>query len=234
MIIPLNQPPFPSPPLQARWLGSVPYRRAYEIQRSLHGQRYGGAIPDQLLLLEHPTVITLPRRSQEKNLLVDKTFLARAQAEIAPTDRGGEVTLHNPGQLVGYLICKLEPGRRDLHSLLRWIEERLAALARGFGVDAQCRKGLTGLWVGERKLASIGIAVKRWTTLHGFAINANNDLSPFGWIHPCGLVGVEMTSLAKERGHAVLWPDLLEATRAAFGAEWAEESAFASSVYDGR
>jgi lipoate-protein ligase B len=175
-----------------------------------------------MVLLEHPTVVTVPRRSAAKNLLLSKELLRGKGAELVATDRGGEVTLHNPGQLVGYLICKLQPGGRDLHSFLRWIEQRLADVAKSFGVDAHSRKGLTGLWVEDRKIASIGIAVKRWTTLHGFALNVNNDLEPFNWIVPCGLSGVRMTSLAVERGHAILWPRLLEETCAEFRAEWAD------------
>lgn len=219
-IIPEKKAPVDFPRLAAAWLGRVGYEEAYRIQRSIHAERLAEKSGDRLLLLEHPTVVTVPRRSEEKNLLLSKDLLEAKGAQIVSTDRGGEVTLHNPGQLVGYLICRLGPGGRDLHSLIRGIEQRLASVAKSFGVDAHCRKGLTGLWVEERKIASIGIAVKRWTTLHGFAINVNNDLEPFNWIVPCGLAGVRMTSLAVERGHAIYWPRLLEETCAAFGAEW--------------
>lgn len=208
------------PRLETQWLGALGYREAYELQRRLHESRSADSISDRLLLLEHPLVFTIPRRSKEENMRVSPGLLEERGAEVVPTDRGGEITLHNPGQLVGYLICRLEPGKRDLHSYLRWIEECLATVASGFGISAGTRQGLTGLWVENRKMASIGIAVKRWVTLHGFAINVNNDMTPFQWIHPCGLTGVEMTSLAKETGHAVPWPDLLETTVRAFGAEW--------------
>jgi len=188
----------------------------------MHAERLAEKTGDRLLLLEHPTVVTVPRRSESKNLLLSKELLRARNAEVVRTDRGGEITLHNPGQLVGYLLCKLEPGGRDLHSFLRWIEQRLAIVAEAFGVTAHSRKGLTGLWVEDRKVASIGIAVKRWITLHGFALNVNNDLEPFNWIVPCGLSGIRMTSLAVESGHAVPWPLLLEKTREAFGAEWSQ------------
>ena len=211
------------PLLEATWIGRREYQEGYDLQRALHDRRTADSIPDRLLLLEHPLVFTIPRRSKRENMLVNPSLLKKRGAEVVPTDRGGEITLHNPGQLVGYLICRLEPGKRDLHSYLRWIEECLAAVAAVFGVEANAREGLTGLWVGNRKMASIGIAVKRWVTLHGFALNANNDLTPFEWIHPCGLTGVEMTSLAKEKGHAIPWPTLLEATVRALGAEWGND-----------
>lgn len=205
-------------------MGRVPYEEAYRLQRVAHAERLAKSSLDRLLLLEHPTVVTVPRRSESKNLRVSNALLNQRGAEVHHTDRGGEVTLHNPGQLVGYLICKLEPGGRDLHSFLRWIEQRLAVVAGAFGVSAQFRKGLTGLWVEDRKVASIGIAVKRWTTLHGFALNVNNDLEPFNWIVPCGLAGVRMTSLAVESGHAIPWARLLEECCSAFEAAWLESS----------
>jgi lipoate-protein ligase B len=219
MIINRDPPPIDSPRLKGSWLGPVPYRKAYGIQRSIHEKRLAGKIPDQLLLLEHPPVLTLPRRSRPENLLVPQAFLDAHGICLEQTDRGGEITLHNPGQLVGYLICQLEPGRRDLHSFLRWIEIHLQELAGQFGVRTELKTGLTGVWVGDRKLASIGIAVKRWVTLHGFAINVNNDLAPFQLIHPCGLPGVRMTSLAAETGTDIPWNQLLEATFRVFHAE---------------
>lgn len=208
--------------LEARALGQILYNRAYDFQRVLHYERLADQIPDQLLLLEHPPTVTVPRQDQSENLLLSEAQLAERGIAVFPTDRGGQVTLHNPGQLVGYLICRLEPGKRDLHTFLRWIEDRLAAVTAEFGVRGESRKGLTGLWVGDRKIASIGIAVKKWVTLHGFAFNVNNDLAQFNVMHPCGLVGVEMTSLAKELGGAVDWDRLLDATVRCFGAHWSE------------
>lgn len=205
--------------LEARALGIIPYGEAYEKQVDLHGRRVVGTIPDQLLLLQHPPVLTIPRRARPENVRVGMEQLERAGIDLLPTDRGGEVTLHNPGQLVGYLICRLDSGARDLHAFIRGIEDCLQEIAGAFGVRAESRKGLTGVWVEDRKLASIGIAVKRWVTLHGFALNVNNDLGQFDWIHPCGLRGVRMTSLSAERGAPVNWKNLLEATCSAFGAE---------------
>lgn len=216
----LERPQFNSYRLQARWLGLVPYEEAYRIQLFYHARCHAGEIPDQLLLLEHPTVFTIPRRSEKTNILVPEEFLKRKGAHTCPTDRGGEITLHNPGQLVGYLICRLEPGRGDLHVFLRWIEHSLQEVAASFGVETCLKKGFTGVWAGEKKLASIGIAVKRWVTLHGFGLNAVNDLEPFTWVHPCGLVGVQMTSLEKEAGSSISREKLLEEVCRVFGAEW--------------
>ena len=221
-IIPPDTDHSPLPRLEARRFGQILYNRAYEIQRILHKERLAGKIPDQILLLEHPPTITLPRRNQAENLLLSESQLAERGIETYPTDRGGQVTLHNPGQLVGYLICRLEPGKRDLHSFLRWIEGCLAKTISRLGLIGESREGLTGLWVEDRKIASIGIAVKKWVTLHGFALNVNNDLSQFDVIHPCGLVGVEMTSMSKELGVSVDWLKLMESTGESFGAVWAQ------------
>lgn len=210
---------FPIRTLEAHALGIIPYGEAYEKQLELHRRRVAGSIPDQLLLLQHPPVLTVSRRAKPENVLVGREDLSRAGIEVHPTDRGGEVTLHNPGQLVGYLICGLEPRKRDLHAFIRGIETALQEVAGAFGVRAESRDGLTGVWIGERKLASIGIAVKRWVTLHGFALNVNNDLSQFDLIHPCGLRGVHMTSLGAEIGASVDWDELLQATRRAFAGE---------------
>lgn len=205
---------------EAHWLGTVSYAAAYQIQRTIHGQRIAEDMPNTLLFLEHPLVFTIPRRSIGENIRVPREFLEMKGAEVVQTDRGGEVTLHNPGQLVGYLIYTLEPGKRDLHAHIRSIETALQRVASAFGVETELRPGLTGVWLGNRKLASIGIAVKRWVTLHGFALNVNNDLEPFNWINPCGLRDIEMTSLARERGEPVPWRELLEVTRECFGAVW--------------
>lgn len=206
--------------LQAHWLGTVPYQEAYDIQRVRLAQRIAEEIPDQLLLLEHPTVFTFSRRSAPGNIRVSKAFLESQGAQLVPTDRGGEVTMHNPGQLIGYLIRRLDPTHVQLHSYLRSIEESLQKVATAFGVDTHVRKGLTGVWVEDRKLASIGIAVKRWVTLHGFGLNVCNDLTPFSWIVPCGLPGVRMTSLEVEAGRKLDWEKVLEETCRAFNAEW--------------
>lgn len=211
-----------SAPFEARWLGTVPYPEAYKIQRTNHAQRIAEEIPDQILLLDHPTVFTISRRSQPGNIRVSKAFLEQQGAQLVPTDRGGEVTMHNPGQLVGYLIRKLDPQHIELHSYLRSIEASLQQVAAAFGIETRTRPGLTGVWVGDRKLASIGIAVKRWVTLHGFGLNVSNDLTPFTWIVPCGLAGVQMTSLEAETGQKLDWEEVLEETRKAFGAQWRE------------
>ncbi len=223
-IITPNRSQTSGPLLEARRLGQILYNRAYDLQRYLHAQRLADRIPDQLLLLDHPPTVTLPRRNQSENLLLSENELSERGIDSFPTDRGGQVTLHNPGQLVGYLICRLEPGKRDLHSFLRWIEVCLGEVVSQFSLDGQSRKGLTGLWIENRKIASIGIAVKKWVTLHGFALNVNNDLSQFGVMHPCGLVDVEMTSMSRELGEPIDWRKLTDVAADCFGATSATHS----------
>ncbi len=157
-------------------------------------------IPDTLLLLEHPPVYTRGRRASETELTLGEDFYRSRGIEIVPTDRGGRVTYHGPGQLVGYPIV----GVSDVLVHLRWIETAIvAALAQdGISARSRCEEGpdWTGVWIGERKIASLGVHVSRGVSTHGFAINVLNDLTPFTWIVPCGLAGVSMTSVANEIG----------------------------------
>ncbi len=178
--------------------GRVPYGDALEWQRRLAQDRLAGRLPhDVLLLLEHPPVITLGRNSQAEHVLS-----ADDGVEVFEIERGGDVTYHGPGQLVGYPILDLTNYRQDLHWYLRTLEQALIdALAR-LGIPAERKPGYTGVWTaqGARKIASIGVHVKQWVTWHGFALNVTTDLAAFGRIVPCGIAGVEMTSIEKERG----------------------------------
>ena len=174
-------------------LGTVEYARALELQDALVAARRDDLIGDTLLLLEHPHVITLGRGADERYLLE-----TRPGVPIFRVSRGGEVTYHGPGQLIGYPILKLEGRDRDVHVYLRRLERVMIEALAEMGIDAGRGAGLTGAWVGERKIGSIGVGLRRWITLHGFALNVSTDLSYFGAIVPCGIAGVEMTSVARE------------------------------------
>jgi len=189
--------------LGVEWLGRVPYAAALAIQRERVAARRAGTAGDVLLLLEHPPVVTLGRRGREENLRVPATELERRGVEVHRVSRGGDVTWHGPGQLVGYPIVDLAArGRPDVHAWLReveaWLLEALAAL----GVPAGRRDGMTGVFVRDteppRKIASIGVGLRGWVTCHGFALNVTCDLAGFADIVPCGLHGVAMTSVARE------------------------------------
>lgn len=175
-------------------LGRVPYAQAVGIQEYLRGARQDGAIPDTLLLLEHDPVYTKGRRTERADLPMGDDWYRAQGIEVAPTSRGGRVTYHGPGQLVGYPIM----GIGDVIAYLRTMESAVIAALADEGVDARVREGLTGVWAGERKIGSIGVHVSRGVTMHGFAVNVDCDLQPFEWIVPCGIDGVRMTSLYME------------------------------------
>jgi len=183
-----------------RWLDRITWTDAFAMQERLVEQRLAGEIEDTVLLLEHEPVITIGRTP-------DKTSLLNAEASPFPvieTNRGGQATYHGPGQLVGYLILDLNARGRDLHVYLRQIEEVLIEVCGSFGVQAQRREGLTGVWAETRKLASIGVGVRKWITMHGFALNVTREsLRGFQPIVPCGIQDVRMTCLADEAGREV-------------------------------
>ncbi|MGQ9656580.1 MAG: lipoyl(octanoyl) transferase LipB [Fimbriimonadales bacterium] len=184
-------------------LGLVPYAHALELQRQLHARRVAGAIPDTLLLLEHPPVITLGKAFHPEHLRHAHEFYAQQGIELHPTDRGGDVTCHNPEQLVGYPIFDVSQHGRDLHKFLRDIEQVIIDTLREFGVEAHREAGYTGVWVGNAKIAAIGIKVTKWVSMHGFALNVNNDLSLFQTIVPCGIADRPVISLQQLLGHPV-------------------------------
>ena len=171
--------------------GLVDYAAALAWQQALVAQRIAAEIPDSLVLLEHPPVFTLGRGGDERYLLDP------GQVPVHRVGRGGEVTFHGPGQLVGYPILDLKPHGKDVHRYLRLLEDVVIATLAVWGIAANRRDGLTGVWVGTDKIASIGIGVRRWVTFHGFALNVNPELSYFSAIVPCGLPGVRMTSMQK-------------------------------------
>ena len=208
--------------LEVAQAGVVPYAEALEWQRSIAQARIDGRLAnDLLLLLEHPAVVTLGRNSDAAHLL------SRDGVEVFETERGGDVTFHGPGQLVGYPIFDLTRHKPDLHWYLRTLEQALIEALGGLGIPAERNPGYTGVWTRSRKIASIGIHVKQWVTWHGFALNVTTDLSQFGRIVPCGIPGVEMTSIQRERGagsgEQELWDETVAAVirgfEAAFGVE---------------
>src|SRR5436309_11801433 len=175
-------------------LGRVPYADGVAIQDRLREARQADALPDVLLLLEHDPVYTKGRRSERADLPMGEDWYRAQGIEVADTNRGGRVTYHGPGQLVGYPIVRVS----DVIEYVRTMERAVIAALRDEGVDAEVRPGLTGVWVGDRKIGSIGVHVSRGVTMHGFAVNVDCDLQPFEWIVPCGIDGVRMTSLYVE------------------------------------
>ena len=183
-------------------LGTLPYAEALALQHRLRERRQAGEIPDALLLLEHPPVYTRGRRSEPGELPFAPAWYAERGVEIVDVDRGGKVTYHGPGQLVGYPIMAID----DVVAFVRTMEQAMIAALADEGIAARSRadegRDFTGVWVEDRKIASIGVHVQRGVTTHGFAVNVVSDLTPFEWIVPCGLGGVAMTSLAREREDA--------------------------------
>ena len=203
--------------LDVRWLGTVAYGEALELQQRLVAQRRNDEIRDQLLLLEHPHVITLGTSSHTDNILVDDAERALLGIELFETGRGGDVTYHGPGQLVGYPIFDLKPDRCDLHRYVRDIEDALIRALRTFDLQCTRKEGLTGVWLGEEKIAAIGVRVSSgWITSHGFALNVNTDLAFFDSIVPCGIRDHGVTSIARALGHEVAMADVCERVTAGF------------------
>jgi lipoyl(octanoyl) transferase len=205
-------------PIEVRRLGLVRYADALDLQKRLVDERKAGRIPDQLLLLQHPPVITLgvKARGDRSHVLATPDALVRAGVDFFETGRGGDVTYHGPGQLVGYPIVDLRPDRCDVHRYVRDLEEVMIAMAGAFGVSAGRVPGLTGAWVGDRKLAAIGVRIARWVTSHGFAFNVATDLDHFKLIVPCGISDKGVTSLDVLAGRTIPMADVEEAAAAAF------------------
>src|SRR5919198_2975055 len=177
--------------------GRIPYEAAREAQGQLAAARKDGRLPDLLLLLEHPPVYTRGRRTGPGDLPMGEDWYRAQGIEVCDTDRGGAVTYHGPGQLVGYPIMAID----DVRGFVSTMERAIIAALADEGVEAEVREGLTGVWASKGKIASIGVRVKGGVSMHGFAINVDNDLQPFEWIVPCGMAGTQMSSICKETGH---------------------------------
>lgn len=191
------------PVLTPRWLGRLPFADALALQEELVAKkRADQSLGDELLLLEHEPVYTIGRTPDQSSL----RGAAHLPHPLFPTNRGGQATYHGPGQLMGYPIIDLRNCGQDLHRYLRWLEELLVETLATMDILATTRSGLTGVWVENRKIASIGVGVRHWITMHGFALNVCGDLSAFDQIVPCGISNVTMTSIEKEtgRGHLVV------------------------------
>jgi lipoyl(octanoyl) transferase len=205
-------------------LGVMSYGDALELQRATARARITGEIPeDVLLLVEHPPVVTLGRSSKDGHLLASPEFLAARGVELFEVERGGDVTFHGPGQLVGYPIFDLARHKQDLHWYLRQVEEALIRTLADYGIPGERSAGYTGVWTGGgegvgRKIASIGVHARQWVTWHGFALNVSTDLAFFDLIVPCGITGVTMTSIERETGRPAPMADVEGAAARAFGA----------------
>ena len=185
--------------LHVRWLGRMEFARALALQEEIvFKKRDDCSVEDQLLLLEHEPVYTIGRTPDQSSLL----GAAHLPHPLFAINRGGQATYHGPGQLMGYPIIDLRGCGQDLHKYLRWLEQLLIDLLAEYGIAASRRESLTGVWVDDRKIASIGVGVRHWITMHGFALNVSGDLSPFNHIVPCGINNVVMTSMEKETGGA--------------------------------
>jgi lipoyl(octanoyl) transferase len=199
---------------EVRDLGRLGYAQAFALQRELVEQRKQGRIADQLIFVEHPHVITLGRNGNVKNLLASEDVLRRAGIEFHPTDRGGDITYHGPGQIVGYPIFDLREWKRDVVAYVRAIEQVIVEVLGEFGIEAKCLKGCTGVWVQGKKVVAIGVHVSRWVTSHGFALNHTTDLSYFQYIVPCGLTK-PVTSM-RELGSAASREEVIAALARTF------------------
>ena len=207
--------------LEVRRLGRVPYARGLELQQQLVAERQAGRVPDQLLLLEHDPVFTLGRNARAANVLLPAGTLRERGFEVFETGRGGDVTYHGPGQVVGYPILDLAPDRRDVHRYVRDLEQVMIRTCADYGLEASRVQGLTGTWLGDEKIGAIGVRIARWVTSHGFAFNVGTDLSAFDLIVPCGIRGRGVTSLERQLGRPLPLEEVMDRIAANFAAVFA-------------
>lgn len=206
------------------WLGRIGYDEGLALQKRLVTERQAGTIPDTLILLEHPVTYTIGRSGGEANLLVSEEEVRARGGSVHRVDRGGDITYHGPGQLVGYPIVDLNDHYRDVHRYLRDLEEVLIRLLGDYGLRADRVAGLSGVWVGMDKVAAMGVHVSRWVTSHGFALNVTTELSDFRRIVPCGIRDRGVTSMAQLLGRPVALDEVADRTAAhfaaVFGLQW--------------
>jgi lipoate-protein ligase B len=208
---------------EAKWLGQVGYSHGLAMQEQAVERLGSGEAPEQLFLLEHPHVFTLGRGADGAHILTDREQLQSQSIEVHETGRGGDVTYHGPGQLVGYPIINLKPDRCDVHRYVRDIEEVLIRTIADFGVTGKRITGLTGVWVGNEKIAAIGVRIARWITSHGFALNVSTDLNYFQMIVPCGISDKGVTSLSKLVGRSIDVQNAAQCAASHFGEVFSRE-----------
>jgi lipoyl(octanoyl) transferase len=198
------------------YLGRMEYQACWDLQKRVHALRVAGEIPDTLLLVEHDAVLTHGASFDPTNLLLTPQQYAERGIQVTRTDRGGDVTYHGPKQLVMYPIFDVRDHGGDLHKWLRDLEETMISVLSKFGLEGYRFPPHTGVWVNNRKVAAIGIRVSRWVSMHGIALNCNNDLTPFSLIIPCGIKGYEVTSLSRETGREISMGDAKEPVVSSF------------------
>jgi lipoyl(octanoyl) transferase len=225
-----TQAPHPRRTCEAQWLGLVQYDEGLRLQEAAVERLRAGEAPEQLLLLEHPHVFTLGRGADSSNILADQEQLQSHSVEIHETGRGGDVTYHGPGQLVGYPIINLKPDRCDVHRYVRDIEEVLIRTIAEFGVTGTRITGLTGVWVRNEKIGAIGVRIARWITSHGFALNVNTDLSYFDMIVPCGIANKGVTSLSRLLNRQIPLSDVAQIAASQFASVFGREIALLKST----
>ena len=179
-------------------LGIIDYKEAWNLQNEIHSKRVSGEVEDYLLLLEHPNTYTLGKTAHKENLISSEDYLKKNQIAVYDIDRGGDITYHGPGQIVGYPIIDLNNWQKDSHKYLRALEEVIIKTCRDYDLKCERNPKHTGVWIGDRKIAAIGIKISRWITMHGFAFNVNTDLNLFNGIIPCGIQDKSVTSLSNE------------------------------------
>jgi lipoyl(octanoyl) transferase len=206
-------------------LGRIRYARGLELQDRLVADRQSGRIEDQLLLLEHDPVFTLGRNARQENVLFPADELRARGYDVYESGRGGDVTYHGPGQVVGYPILDLSPDRRDVHRYVRDLEEVMIRVGADYGLAAGRVPGLTGVWVGQDKIGAIGVRISRWVTSHGFAFNVTTELAAFDLIVPCGIRGRGVTSLERLLGRPVALAEVMDRIAAHFAAVFGREPA---------
>ncbi|MEB2297416.1 MAG: lipoyl(octanoyl) transferase LipB [Ignavibacteriaceae bacterium] len=184
-------------------LGFIDYKEAWDLQHEIHTKRVSNEVEDFLFLLEHPNTYTLGKTAHKENLVGSENYLRENQISVYDIDRGGDITYHGPGQIVGYPIIDLNRWHNDTHKYLRALEEVIIKTCSEFGLDCERNEKHTGVWLADRKIAAIGIKVSRWVTMHGFAFNVNTDLNLFNGIIPCGIQDKSVTSLKKELGKEI-------------------------------
>jgi lipoyl(octanoyl) transferase len=189
-------------------LGTVDYAAAHRLQKELQAKRIADQVPDTVLLLEHPPVLTIGRSAKEQHIIAQPEALEARGISVHEVGRGGDVTYHGPGQLVAYPIIDLKPDRRDVRKYMWSLEETMIRTCADFGLSATRIKGLNGAWIEDRKVGAVGVRLSRWVTMHGLALNANSDLSDFDLIVPCGLQDKAVTSISAELGRTIRVPDV--------------------------